>query len=76
MSVIPGEDPEERKVEREETQIIGTEPEPEERPEDQSLWWPNMDESRMIMEDVVATMEAPYPPNTPLPEDPDPGQED
>jgi hypothetical protein len=46
------------------------------RPEEQSLRWPDMEVSRRILQDYVSQFEPPFPPATPLPEDPDPGEED
>jgi hypothetical protein len=38
--------------------------------------WPGMGRSREIIADYVGQFEAPFPPGTPLPEDPTPGAED
>lgn len=51
--------------------------EPEEATmENTPAWWPGMEESAAIMADYVSQTENPFPQGTPLPEDPDPGQED
>jgi tryptophan synthase alpha subunit len=38
--------------------------------------WPTPEESREIMHDLCEQVEPPFPPGTPLPADPDPGEED